>query len=397
MDQLGFASESQPLKENLLYKTGMTQIHAGQWRQALKSFQTLQASYPDDPEIKKWLQEIHMRATLIQSRSGLQPGSKQRFGASRLIIVVVALIILAAAGYVAYVAWIDPILMHELRLRRVTELRQTADEAIAAGDYAQAHQALQQLQRVLPEDPKTLEALKQIEQVERLSGLYLEAKALMSAGEWDQAIEALTELQGIDAQYRDLPQLLAEARKSQTLNKEFQLAEEAFRRSDWEKALTNYQGIQQADITFRFDDIQARIFESHLKFGQMLVFGAANNSDRVAEALVHFSEALKLQPLDQNALYKRRLGETYLAALNSEEQDEVIALLQSIYEQQPDYANQAAAELLYNNLVERGASLQAAGKEAAATADYQAAARLLVEDVSVAQEKLAELTVGLSP
>ena len=81
-----------------------------------------------------------------------------------------------------------------------------------------------------------------------------------------------------------------------------------------------------------------------------------------------------------------------MTALNTDDRDQAIDLLQTIYAERPDYAGQAAIELLYAHLVARADSQVVAGQPKIALTDYQAAAKLPVADSSEAQEKLAELT-----
>ncbi len=384
-------SELPPLQEHALYLAGMAQIDSHHWQNAVEMFQTLQDIYPDNAEVKNVLKEIQMRATMAQ----VQPRHKSKDARPRIIrrfgVGLATLIIIAIGAYVAYVAWIKPVILYEFRVRQVTRLRNEADEAMVVGDYARARQTLEQLQTILPEDPETIESLKRAEQAEKLAGLYGEAKALIAAGNWDKALEVLTNLQSIDPQYRDLPQLLPIVKESQALDRQFQAAEAAFEQGDWANAITQYEALHQADLTFKFDEIQARLFESQLQYGRAILETAGTEAEPITKALFHYSEALKLRPLDAEALNERRLAETYLAALNSEDQNETIKQLQKIYNEQPDYAGQTAAQLLYTGLMARAESLLEAGDKEAAITDYQQAAQLLVKDPSEAQQKLVEL------
>jgi hypothetical protein len=385
------STELPPLQEHPTYVEGIAHVSASEWSQAIKAFQSLQPLYPDNREVKELLDEAQMRATLSRFQPEDRSKPKKRFGIRGLLLGLLVVIVIGITGFAAYEYWINPVFMREFRLRQITELRHKADEAIAAGNYALAHQTLQELQAIFPEDPETIEMLQRVEQVENSSQLYAKAKDLMAANSWDEAVETLTQLQRLDAQYRDLPQLLQTAQNAQALNRQFQAAEETFASSDWPAAIAQYQALQQTDLIFRFDEIQSRLFECHLRFGQSLLDKAGNEPDQVAQALTHFVEALKLRPLETEAINERRLAENYLAALNSTDQDTAIGLLQKIYEEQPAYAGQSAAKMLYATLLERADAFLEGGDTAMASADYQAAAQLLVEDPSEAEKKLAEL------
>jgi tetratricopeptide (TPR) repeat protein len=394
---LASSPELPALNEHPVYSTGMAHIALGQWQQATLAFQLLKDLYPDNAEAKELLEQAHMRAALARSQPKQTSRVKKRLNPRQLFISVVAAIVLAIVAYAGYEVWVFPALTQELRLRQVTSLRQAADEAMVAGDYARARESLRSLQTILPEDGGVIQDLQRIDQVEKSSALYTKAKELMEAGNWDQAIVVLTELQSLDAAYRDLAQLLQIAQESQALEQQFQAAEEAFSRDDWATAIAGYIALQQASLTFRFEDVHARLFESYIRHGQALLEEAGSDPEQVSQAISAFSEALKLRPMDAGALKERNLAETYLAALSSKEQDEVIDLLQMIYGERPDYAGQQAAQLLYTALLVRGDSSLQAGNEPAAIADYQAAAQIAVENPSEAQEKLSNLVSEGNP
>ncbi len=383
-----------PLQEHPLFTAGMTQISTGQWQQAIKSFQILKELYPDEAEVKELYKQAEMRAALAQFQPRKSSRVRKRLSPRRLLVGVVIASIVVLAAYAAYEIWIAPSITQELHLRQITSLRSTVDEAIIAGDYSRAREALQKLQSILPEDSQTADTLQKVMQLEQASSLYGEARMLMEAGNWDEATRVLTELQSLDAEYRDLSELLQVARESQALEKQYQAAEEAFVRGDWESAITGYQALQKNKLTFRFEQVQARLFEALIKTGQGIMQQAGTRQDQVLEAIAYFSKALKLRPMDSTALNERRLAETYLAALTSGNQDEVIDLLGIVCSERPDYAGNQAAELLYTMLLKRGDSFAQASNQDAAITDYQIAAGLPVKDASEAQDKLSDLLSG---
>jgi tetratricopeptide (TPR) repeat protein len=392
--------ERPPLREHPLYTEGMAQISAGHWQEAFKSFQVLQALYPGEAEVKELFDDTQMRAALAQFQPKHTSRVTKRPNIRAWVTATLIAAVLAVVAYVAYGLWVGPVVMRELRLYQIASLRSEADKAIAAGSYTQAREALQKLQAILPEDPQTLELLHRAEQMEKSANLYQEAKALMAADKWDQALDALAQLQSMDPHYRDLPQLLQSAQASREMDGKFRVAEEAFVRGDWATAIAGYEALRQGDLTFKFDAVQSRLFDSYMKYGQSLVGQAGTDRQLVAQAISQFSEALKLRPLDSEALKERHLAEIFLAALkaaNRSEYSETIDLLQEIYSERPDYARNEAAELLYLTLLLRANSFLKAGNKESALADYKVAAMLPVEDRSVAQEKLIKLTSEPTP
>ena len=394
------AIDRPPLREHPLYAEGMAQISAGHWQEAFKSFQLLQALYPDETEVKELFNDTQMRAALAQFQPRHTSRAIKRPNIRAWVTVTLVAAVLAIAAYVVYSLWVAPVALRELHLYQIASFRSEVDKAIAAGDYSQAHEGLRKLQAILPEDPQTAELLHRVEQMEKSANLYNEAKALMAADEWDQAIDVLAQLQNLDPHYRDLPQLLQSAQASREMDGNFRIAEQAFVGSDWPAAIAGYEALRQGDLTFKFDAVQSHLFESYLKYGQSLVGQAGTDGQQVAQAISQFSEALKLRPVDSEALKERHLAEIYLAALNSADRGapgETVDLLQQIYSERPDYAGKEAAELLYQALLKRADSFLKAGNKQSALADYQKAAALSVEDRSVAQEKLIKLTSETTP
>jgi len=381
-----------PLHEHPFYAAGMGQMSAGQWQQALQTFQVLLKLYPDDAEVKELLEQAQMRAPLATFQPRPTSRVTKRLTTRRLIIWLVGLIIFGLAAYVIYTLWIDPVILQGIRQRQITQLREEADAAIVAGDYARAQQALQRLQALRPGNSQTDETLSRIQDVERMLSLYDQARTQIDARSWDEAIQTLTELEGLDPDFRELPELLQVAQEAQAKDQRFQAAEEAFAGANYAGAIAQFEALQQADLAFRFEEVQARLFEAHLRYGQALMEKAGADPEQVSQAITHLAEALKLSPLDSSALKERNLAESYLAALQSQNQDEVIERLLTIHKERPEYAGKQAAQRLYTALLERAQSSLSAGDKEAAIADYQLAAELPVEDPSQAQQELVKLT-----
>jgi tetratricopeptide (TPR) repeat protein len=380
-----------------VYLAGIAQVRAGQWPEALQSFELLRALYPDDAEVKDLLEQAHMRAALARIEPRRRPRPARPFNPRRLLVAAAVAALSVIAGYVAYEVWIGPVIVQELRLRQAAGLRSAAEDAVAAGDYAGARRALESLQAIFPEDAQTRETLRRVEQAETAASLYAEGQALMQAGGWEQAAQVFAELQALDAEYRDVAALLQLARESQALEGQFETAQAAMALGDWTAALAGFEAVQRASLTFRFEEVQAGLFDAHRNQAQSLLSHAGAGPEQVSRAIGHLSEALRLRPMHADVLRERRMAETFLAALQADDPDEAIDLLQAVYDERPDYAGQQAAQRLYESLLARAEAWLAAGDREAARADYQLAARLLVDDPSEAREKLAELVPETNP
>ena len=373
------------------YNEGMDYLDKGQWQKAVGAIETLRELYPENDDVRDLLADINMRATVAQAQSR----KKSKGSTKRLVrgigVGVLVLIVISIIGLAVYKLWIEPTFLHEYRIQQLTALRQNADEAIIAGRYSEARQTLEEMRTIVPEDADIDETLQRVEQLEKITDLYNTAQEYMAGEAWDKAIEALTELQSLDAQYRAQPELLATAQEDQTLAQQFQTAEADFANGDWMSALDTYKQLHETSLTFKFDTIQNRLFESHFNYAQELMATAHTDSDQVTAALEHFAEALTVRPFDEGALNERRLAESYASALNTDDHNQAIDLLQTIYAERPDYAGYNAAELLYTALLTRADAQLAAGEANIALDDYENAADLPVADPSEAQEKSAEL------
>lgn len=386
-----------PLREHPLYRSGMAQANAGKWHLALQTFQSLQTLYPGDTELQQLLQEARMRGTLSQLQPKRSKRRRQISGPKRWALGLLIIVGVAVVGYLAYVLWLYPVLFQEYRLQQITQLRQGADELIAGGNYSQARQSLEELHQYLPNDPETVEMLHKVEQLEQAAQLYNQAQTLLQTESWDQAIETLTALQALDNQYRDSQELLRQAREFKQLDTQFQTAEQSLADGNLETAIFQFEAIHQANLSFKYDRVQKRLFDSHLAYGYQLLAESAANPEQISQALSQIELALRINPVDAEALNQRRLAENYLNALTSNVLDDRIDLLQALYNERSDSIEQDIARLLYAALLERADTSLENGNSDVAVEDVERAAKLPVEDPSAAQEKLSNLLAGNEP
>lgn len=172
---------------------------------------------------------------------------------------------------------------------------------------------------------------------------------------------------------------------------EFQLElDRAWQTEDWQRALDVLEQIQAVDPGR--DGLQQRLFTAHLLRGLELV-----ETNQLEEAIVHFEQALAIQPDDPIVQSQRQVAIGYLAGLKSYRQadwDRAVEELTAVYNMDPDYKE--VGPWLYSAHLNRGLALQGQGQLRAAQKEYQRALEVM-SDGQDAKIKLAEVTLLLTP
>jgi hypothetical protein len=96
------------MENDPLYQEGLKHFGLGEWTEAAACFSQLQASYPDDPRVKQFLDTAQLRSSASAKvpRRSAEPGTWLR----RLSWIGVVIILLLVAGGVvlAYQTWVVP-------------------------------------------------------------------------------------------------------------------------------------------------------------------------------------------------------------------------------------------------------------------------------------------------
>src|SRR5512139_3418530 len=126
------------MENDPLYQEGLKHFGLGQWTEAVACFSQLQASYPDDPRVKQFLETAQLRASAPTSASRKPAGQGAWLRRLSWLGVVVILLLLAGGIFLAYQNWVVPVQAENARLARLQQLRSAAEIQVASGAYQEA-------------------------------------------------------------------------------------------------------------------------------------------------------------------------------------------------------------------------------------------------------------------
>ena len=135
------------MENDPLYQQGLKHFGLGQWSEAVACFTQLQINHPEDARVRQFLDTARLRAaagTGLERSAQAQTRSGWVTIGSRLIVLLI-IIGIGVAIYLAYQAWIVPAQAETARLAKFDRLRQTAEVQIASGQYPEAVQTYQSI------------------------------------------------------------------------------------------------------------------------------------------------------------------------------------------------------------------------------------------------------------
>jgi tetratricopeptide (TPR) repeat protein len=327
------------MENDPLYQEGLKHFGLGQWTEAVACFSQLQATYPDDPRIRQFLETAQLRAAAPTSAS--RKSANQGVWLRRLSWLGVAVILLLIAGgiFLAYQSWVVPVQAENARLARLEQLRNAAEIQVASGAYAEAINTYQALLVEVPEDPVAKAGLARTQRLVTIGELYSQATAALNAGDQAQAQQFLEKIAAIDPNYRDAGSLLAQIKATQDLEQQFQAALQLERSQEWLDAARAFEQIRSLDRNFKPKEIADYLYNDYFQMAEQRVQQAGTIGD-IESAEMLYQKALSARPLDPAADQARRLSQTFLngaAAYQAKSWEDVIRLLVPVHQQQPDY------------------------------------------------------------
>jgi tetratricopeptide (TPR) repeat protein len=327
------------MENDPLYQEGLKYFGLGQWAEAAACFTQLQASYPDDPRVKQFLETAQLRAsapTTVSRRPASQSAWVPRLG---WLGVLVILLLLAGGIVLAYQAWVVPVQAENARLAHIDELRRAAEIQVASGSYAEAISTYQTLLAEVPEDAVAKAGLARTQQLATVGDLYAQATAALNAGDQAQAQQILEKIAAIDPNYRDAGSLLAQIKSTQDLEQQYQAALQVQEAKKWPDAVQAFEQIRALDRNFKPQEIAGYLYDDYFQMAEQRVVQASAIGD-IESAGTLYEKALSVRPLDTQADQARRLSQAFLngaSAYQAKNWDDTIRILVPVYQQQPEY------------------------------------------------------------
>lgn len=240
-------------------------------------------------------------------------------------------------------------------------------------------------------------AYREMQRTDILAQHYEQGLDYLQARKWELAIGEFEAVTQLDPRYRDTAgrreeaeARLAEDRRQQALAALLEDAKQAMASASWPEAIALLEQLQ--DMNAGHSQVADLLFEAHSDYGLELV-----ESSEFEGAVVHFDNALELQPDDATATRERGLASSYLEgmrAFGGEDWQRAIASFSTVYNLRPAYAD--VATYLYQAYCNYGDVLLAACELEDAAAHFRLASAMY-EEGEEAQRGLQQAQALLTP
>ena len=308
-----------------------------------------------------------------------------------------------------------------------------------AGFYTDALALFQNIQEAEPEYPQVAFYIQESEKLAALDKEYEEALALVREEKYDEAYAKFKDIASQRSNFRDVLIRINDLEKNFLIVGSLESANQAFQNQEWDRAITEYEYIRTLDPGFYSQDIEEYLYRSYIfaaeealasenqtletlqvaenYFSRALTLRPQNAEIRARRALAreaydvrlansyldnaenilvsqpdslsalkiaetYFNEALKIRPNDEDIKAKREMAQIYLKAVDNYALgfwDNVIELMNVVYQQDPDYASGTARQTLYEAYVARARNNMVIGDYTDALDDAQNAALIAQE------------------
>ena len=303
-----------------------------------------------------------------------------------------------------------------------------------AGYYKDSLALFQQIQEADPQYPQVAFYIQESEKLAALDAEYENALALVRDEQYQAAYEVFQSIASQRSNFRDVLIRINDLEKNFLIVGSLETANQAFQNQEWEKAIEGYEYIRTLDPGFYSQDIEEYLYRSYIfaaeealsaetqtletlqvaenYFSKALTLRPQNAEIRARRALAreaydvrlansyldnaenilvsqpdslsalkiaetYFNEALRVRPNDEDIKAKREMAQIYLKAVDNYALgfwDNVIDLMNVVYQQDPDYASGTARQTLYEAYVARARNNMVIGDYNDALDDSQNAA-----------------------
>jgi tetratricopeptide (TPR) repeat protein len=379
------------MENDPLYQEGLKHFGLGEWTEAAACFSQLQASYPDDPRVKQFLETAQLRASAPATAARRAPDRGAWLRRLSWLGVVVILLLLAVGIFLAYQTWVVPVQAENARLARLDQLRRAAEIQVASGSYTEAIGTYETLLAEVPDDLVAKAGLARTQQLVTVGALYAQATAALNAGDQAQAQQFLEQIAAIDPNYRDAGSLLAQIKATHDLEQQYQAAVQLQEAKKWPDAIAAFEQIRSIDRNFKPQEVTGYLYDDYFQMAGQRVQQASSIGD-VESAETLYQKALSVRPLDPQADQARRLAQAFLsgaADYQAKNWDDVIRGLTPVYQQQPEYYSGQVRRWLFEAFMATGEAFLAKTDPFSARDRFAEAVRLAKtpEEQAAAKQK----------
>lgn len=219
----------------------------------------------------------------------------------------------------------------------------------------------------------------------RLEALYSQGMHDLELGRCEAALAQFDQILQIDLTYKDVQTQRHMAQTQCEMKALCQSGVSYFEQGNWAQAIESFEEVQEKGG--KCPELAKEICEAYSKYGRQLVI-----EGNIEQALVQFERALALRPDDLEIAEEQRCALSYVsgkAAYKVGEWADVVASLESLSEERPDYQADLLA-MLYEAYIKIGDAHRTQREWCEAWESYDQAASIALADTSEARRKRTE-------
>ncbi|MFC2029563.1 tetratricopeptide repeat protein [Chloroflexota bacterium] len=384
------------------YQEGMAHLQAGDWQQAIACFEELERKYPSSQPVQRSLAEARFRASLDES-TDFKKAKRWTFHWRPVVVrgsLLLLIVVLAVMGGRLIQDQVAPRLAQAQEQLRLDQLEEQGSTLLEAGRAAEAQTRYEELLASDPNNTEAIQGLEQIAEEQKVEELYQQALDAWEEGDLEGALALLTQVRDQKPVFRDVSRRIEDAKQQLDRDNLFAEAEADYWAGNLTDALLKYEQIKQGFANYNSDLIGSRLVALNVQIGRDLIEQDPPAAERVSEAVEYFRAALALEPRNTEADLELRLAQFFLQGQDRFQDalwEEAIDRLRAVYDLRPTYHRGTVASRLYAAYIQSGDQHRDAGDPFFAYERYRQAASLLVEDTSLAQGRLSEALLLLTP
>lgn len=385
-------------RDETLYREGMAHLQAGEFAEAVRCFEALSAEAQTGREVRRALDEARFKARL-ESKTTVRP--KQWIFPWRLVLVRVGIVVILVGMAGIAISLLSgqaaPMWAAAQLERQAADLLKRGDAFLEGGKFDQAEAAYRDLQQLRPGDAQAEAGLARVAAARELAALYDQGVTLQQAGDLAGAQQKFIEVMLRKSDYKDASTRIAEIRRQLDLEEVWRQAEADYTAGRCAEAIQGFEEVKALNAAYKKETVARRLFDCYLRLGNDIIQRDPPAPELVGRALDYYSQALKLQPRNAEAVAAQQAAAAYLAgraAFDAGQWPEAISAFAVL---QPGYLRGAHLPLLYEAYIHVGDGYRDAEDYALAWAQYNKAAQLPVADKVVAQARMMAIEQRLTP
>jgi len=304
--------------ENLpLFRETEREFQQGNWTSGLTRLKELEETFPLEPELRAWRQEMVLRAKMDEVESEEEGRQKKTFVkdlAIRLsgVALVIVLVVLGLRAFsrsiqAQWIAARSQMQEEVLTLELAAQFR-NGQNLLLANRPEEALAYFQKVAEVNPNYPQLNTFMGQATKMVELENTYQEAVKLKSSGDLSGALRAFQNVYDRDVRYKDVTLQIKELQNNLSLEDQFAQSAAAYGDKRWGEAVAGFEALKAIDSTFRQADVEDLLYQSYLNAAETRLTDQDPTFESLKIADEYYRKALALKPQNKEIIGKQALA-----------------------------------------------------------------------------------------